>query len=274
MSSRPYLDGVGDAEPDVVTGDAVALDLPAASLPLRMVSALVDVAVLLALLVVMAVVAALASVRLDSALAAASSILLSALVLVGVPTTVETLTRGRSLGKRIVGLRVVRDDGGTVSFQHAFVRALLGVVEIFALSGTPAAFASLLDRRGKRLGDHAAGTYVVRDRVTWQPRPPLPMPPELEPWARGVDLRPLPPELARAMRQYVERGASLRPEAADALGRRLLDELPRHVAPPPPVGAPVDRVLAAVLAERHRRDAARLAGLEATRRRLTTRGTG
>jgi uncharacterized RDD family membrane protein YckC len=29
------------------------------------------------------------------------------------PTTVETLTRGKSLGKLVLGLRVVRDDGGT-----------------------------------------------------------------------------------------------------------------------------------------------------------------
>ena len=32
-------------------------------------------------------------------------------------------------------------------------------------TGVPAFFSALLSSRGKRLGDYAAGRYVVRDRV-------------------------------------------------------------------------------------------------------------
>ena len=67
-----------------------------------------------------------------------------------VPTTIETLTRGQSLGKLALGLRTVRDDAGPISFHHAFVRALVGVVEIYAFSGAPAFFSALVSSPGKR----------------------------------------------------------------------------------------------------------------------------
>ena len=65
-------------------------------------------------------------------------VLRTVLVLVVVPTAVETLTHGRSLGKLALGLRTVRDDAGPISFRHSLIRALVGVVEIWMLSGVPA----------------------------------------------------------------------------------------------------------------------------------------
>ena len=55
----------------------------------------------------------------------------------------ETLTRGRSLGKLALGLRTVRDDAGPITFHHALVRALIGFVEIYVFSGIPAFFSML-----------------------------------------------------------------------------------------------------------------------------------
>jgi uncharacterized RDD family membrane protein YckC len=149
---------------DLVTGEAVALDLPPASLGLRIASGLVDVVVTVVLIVVAILVATVATIETDAALAAVAMIGSIVLVFVVVPTTLETLTRGRSLGKLALGLRTVRDDAGPISFQHAFIRALVGFVEIYAVGGAPAFFSALLSARGKRLGDFAAGTYVVRER--------------------------------------------------------------------------------------------------------------
>ena len=58
----------------------------------------------------------------------------------------------------------VRDDAGPTSFHHAFVRALIGVVEIYAFTGGPRVLLRDADP-AEGLGDYAAGTYVVRDRV-------------------------------------------------------------------------------------------------------------
>src|SRR5215216_889977 len=89
---------------------------------------------------------------------------------------------GRSLGKLALGLRTVRDDAGPITFHHALVRALIGFVEIYLFTCIPAFFSMLVSRRGKRLGDYAAGTYVIRDRVTLRLPLPPPMPAELATW--------------------------------------------------------------------------------------------
>ena len=93
------------------------------------------------------------------------AIVVLVLIIVGYPVAFETLTRGRSLGKLALGLRVVRDDGGAARFRQALIRGLFEVVEIWILLGVPAIICSLLNSRGKRIGDLAAGTVVVRERT-------------------------------------------------------------------------------------------------------------
>ena len=107
------------------------------------------------------------------------SIVLIAFTLVIGPAIMETLTMGRTVGKFAMGIRTVRDDAGPISFHHSFVRHLVGVVEIWVLSGVPALVGALVSSKGKRIGDFAAGTYVVRDRYKLQLPWPVQMPPHL-----------------------------------------------------------------------------------------------
>src|SRR3954467_10729837 len=129
---RPLL-----GDDDLVTGEAVALDLPAATVGIRVASGLVDVLALGLLLGLVFLTAGVVGSS-DEALFAVAAVVSTVLVLVVAPTTMETLTRGRSLGHLAFGLRTVRDDAGPISFRHAFMRALVGVVEIWMLSGVPA----------------------------------------------------------------------------------------------------------------------------------------
>lgn len=253
---------------DLVTGEAVALDLPAASLAARMVSGLLDVLVTGLLLLLTALVLGVATADTSEALAGAAWIGTLVVVFLVFPTAVETLTRGRSLGKAVVGLRTVRDDAGPISAQHAFVRALLAVVEVYALTGVPAFFSAMLSPRGKRLGDYAAGTYVVRERFRLELPPPVPMPPELATWAARADIAALPAGLALAVRQLLSRS---HPDSSSrsALAEQLARETAAYVAPAPPAGTPPEAFLAAVVAARRERDAARLAREDRLRRRLT-----
>lgn len=253
---------------DLVTGEAVALDLPPASVALRVVSGLLDVLVAVVLLVVAYLVGLVAVAGTDAALLKVATVLTVALVLVAFPTTLETLTRGRSLGKLAVGLRTVRDDAGAIAFRHALTRSLVGVMEIWFLSGVPAVVAALATTRGQRLGDLAAGTYVVRDRFRRPDVRPPAMPPELAGWAAGADIAPLRDGLALAVRQFLDRAAGLNQGSRAALGTQLLESVLSRTAPPPPPGHHPEAVLAAVLAERRRRDEARLARESALRSRL------
>jgi len=154
---------------DVVTGEAVALDLRPARVPSRALALLVDVVAMGVLLIGVLVLVALAGDSFDPALAAALFLAVAVLVLVGWPTAWETLTRGRSPGKYAMGLRVVRDDGGPIRFRHAFTRALTGLVVDFGVlsggTGVVAVVVSASSARGKRVGDLLAGTVVLRERV-------------------------------------------------------------------------------------------------------------
>lgn len=260
--------GVGDD--DLVTGEAVALDLPAASIGSLILSGLLDYVLVWLLMITLLTAGSALAAQLDEALLAATLLVSFVLAWVVYPTTVETLSRGRSVGKLATGLRTVRDDGGPITFRHALTRALIGVVEIYLLWGIPAVISSVLSSKGKRLGDLAAGTYVVRIDIPVVLPPPVPMPMQLAGWATAADIAGLPDDLALSVRSFLPAAHTMTPEARDGLGRQLVAEVMQYVAPAPPAGNHQEYVLAAVLAERRRRDSARLAREASLRWRLTT----
>ena len=249
----------GYAAQESVTGEGVALELPVAGIGSRIVSGLIDVVVNGLACFGLAVVATSLTEQSSDAVARTAVIVVVVGVLVGVPATTEALTRGRTLGKLVMGLRVVRDDGGPVSSRHTLTRALVGWPEIYLASGVPAFIAALSSSRVKRLGDQAAGTYVVTERSNLRLPPPPSMPAELEAWAARADIAPLDPGLAAALRQFLPRTATFAPAARDAHGRQLLGRVLPLVAPQPPPGHHPETVLRAVAAERYRRDLGRLA---------------
>ncbi|WP_439656380.1 RDD family protein [Lentzea sp. HUAS TT2] len=238
---------------DLVTGEAVVLDLRVAQLASRAVAFAIDVAVQFGLLLL---VFLLAPVDLDSALATAVGLTLLIAVMIGLPTAVETATRGRSLGKLAMGLRVVRDDGGAIRFRHALVRALGGFVVDFwvlGLAGAIALFVSLFSPQGKRVGDYLAGTVVIHVRVPKQEVELATMPPQLAEWAAGLDLSQLPEELVLAARQYLSRYHELNEQARWDLGSRLSNDVGVAVRSPRLEYTHPHPYLSAVLAERRRR---------------------
>jgi uncharacterized RDD family membrane protein YckC len=152
--------GVGS---DLVTGEAVVLELRLAKLPSRAIGLLMDVAAMVVLFLVASwIVGTFIANSVDDAAATALQLVLVVAVIVGYPMLFETVTRGRSLGKLAMGLRVVRDDGGPVRARHSLARALVGVLEIWVTLGSVAVLASLASTKGKRLGDQLGGTVVVR----------------------------------------------------------------------------------------------------------------
>ncbi|HET6861162.1 MAG TPA: hypothetical protein VFH94_29195, partial [Streptomyces sp.] len=80
-----------------------------------------------------------------------------------------------------------------------------------------------------------------------------------------------PTGLALAVRQFLGRLPQLDPASRAAIGGDLATRVSAYVAPPPPPGTPPEAYLAAVIASRRERDAARLAREAELRRRLTSR---
>lgn len=241
-----------------MTGEAVALDLRTASFVTRSLAALLDLIVQVVLVYALILVVTLSSAVIDGALATGLALVGVVAVTVGYPLLLETLTRGRSLGKLAFGLCVVRDDGGPERFRHALVRALVGFGEFYLTFGSAALIASLASERGKRLGDQLAGTVVIRERVPVSSGALPVVPPALYGWAAALELSGVPDGLALEIRTFLSRAPSIHPSSRTSLSHSLADAVAARVTPPPPPGIPAEVYLGIVLAERRRRELGRL----------------
>jgi uncharacterized RDD family membrane protein YckC len=246
---------------DVVTGEAVALDVPVANFPGRVLALALDLAVQLILLLAIGLAIVMSLGQTNGDYLAAVWIGGYVLIIVGYPTVFETLTRGKTLGKMALGLRVVGDDGSPERFRQALVRSLVGLVEIYTIVLAPVALiTSIVSARGKRVGDIFAGTYVLQERMPY--RAPLPpvfavVPPPLAGWAQSLQLSRLSDQTADAAGSYLRRYGELAPRARESVGIQLANAVAAQVSPPPPPGTPAAAYLSAVLAVRRDRDPAR-----------------
>lgn len=242
----------------IVTGDAVLLDLRPARIPTRMLATLVDLLVLGAFAygwfyLVDAVGGS------DARRALVQSIG-TALMMFAYPVSMETLNRGRTLGALALGLRVVRDDGGAIRFRQALIRGLTFWIVDFAFwTGLCAGLiCAATNPQSKRIGDLAAGTMVIRMRSPRRPTPLPGVPPELASWAAQLELSGLNDELVTASRQLVQRSPGLLEHPRRHLANELARQVAARTAPPPPPGLEPLDFLAAVVAERRRRESEKL----------------
>ena len=242
---------------NLITGDAITLDLRIAGLPSRSLALAVDLTIQVGLLVTGTVLASwVFSAGGSPGAQAAITLVVVVLALVGWPTMIETLTRGRSLGKVMLGLRVVRDDGGPIRMRHSLVRALAMVfLDLWVTSGVVGGLSALASSKSKRMGDHLAGTIVVGERI---PRhatthQDIQMPAQLAGWAAGLDLVAVPDGLALNVRTFLHRAPSLDPGVRVSTAERLATQMAGHIRMPAPAGKPAEAYLAAVLAERTKR---------------------
>ena len=74
----------------------------------------------------------------------------------------EMVTNGRSPGKMLAGLRVVRRDGLPINLRSSVLRNLMRIVDILPENYVVGLVSMLLSSSGERLGDHVAGTIVIR----------------------------------------------------------------------------------------------------------------
>ena len=251
---------------EVVTGEAVVLELPVASFPGRLLALTIDLAVQAALGIVALIAISPVLGRLNGDYIAAIVVSAELAITVVYATLWETMTRGKTPGKMALGLRVVGDDGSPERFRQALVRSLIGLIEIYTFAPI-ALITSIVSVKGKRLGDTFAGTYVLQERMP--ARAALPpvfamVPPPLAGWAQSLQLSALSDQTADAASSYLRRFAELSPRARESLGFQLANAVAAEVSPPPPAGTPPPAYLAAVLAVRRERDRARAMANAAT----------
>lgn len=263
-----------DTSDEVLSGEAVAIDVQPIGFVLRAAGAIIDLLVGLGVfLLTLFLRVWLADIGvLDETtdrIALVVSIVVSFVVL---PITMEVALRGRSLGKLAVGGRIVRVDGGATGFRHAFIRALLGVLEIYMTLGSVAVLAGAFSARSQRLGDMVAGTYSQRVRTPRLTASVPVLPPILAGWAEIADVARLPDRLARRISQFLQSAPRMVPSARDRVARDLLGEAAPFVSPIP--AAPAEQVLVGITVLRRERERRAINLADHRAERLTGRPVG
>jgi uncharacterized RDD family membrane protein YckC len=168
-------------------------------------------------------------------------IVFGASILLGVTYNVyyELAAEGKTPGKRVTGLRVVAVDGASVSFEQSAVRNILRIADWLPMLYGAGVVSLLVTGRNQRLGDLAAGTMVIKERLDASieevpvPQAPsetaaAPLPPEVSEevlHAVRAGVRTVSREEEKTIRRFLERRYDLAPDARRRLASRLADGL-------------------------------------------------
>jgi uncharacterized RDD family membrane protein YckC len=269
-AAAAFGDPLADAYSDdvLLIGEAVALDVRPAGFVLRAGGGAIDFVISVAILIVLLLgLGALAQGGIiDEALTATLSVSALVLCFVVVPTTLEVVLKGRSVGKLAVGARIVRDDGGAISIRHSVIRGLVGVLEIYMTLGSIAIVTALLNGRSKRLGDLIAGTYSQHERVPVPVSHARGVPVMLQAWAEVADVARMPDRLGNRIAQFLVQAPRMSPATRERLAVELAAEVTPFVSPIPQVHPAL--FLSGVAAVRRDREYASLAQKKTALNRL------
>ncbi|MBI4883249.1 MAG: RDD family protein [Actinobacteria bacterium] len=195
----------------IVTPEAVVLDLETAGVASRVFAGLLDFLVQAAILFVGVMLIVAVSFG-DGSAAVLPLSLLTAGVMMGYPLISETAMRGRTIGKRAMGLRAVTVEGAPIRLRHALLRMMGGLVDRYLPPlGVTGMLFVLGTSRHQRVGDLLAGTIVIRDPE----RTPLPaavwfpVPPGLESFAATIDPTAMTDEQYTVIRSFLMRSREL-----------------------------------------------------------------
>lgn len=225
----------------LVTPEAVAIDLPVATVGSRGLALLIDVTIMGVVVLALSLGAGLTE-AVTGGLPGWVGVVLVTLLIFGIqfgyPVGFETLWHGRTPGKAAMGLRVVTVEGGPIRFRHAAVRAALGLVDFLASGGGIAVVSSLVSRRGQRLGDLVAGTLVLRERSGQGAAVAMGfrVSAGLEGFARQLDVSGLTVAQYATIRTFLQRAPQLTHEVRTRLAGQVADGIEAAVRPARPAG--------------------------------------
>jgi len=213
----------------IPTPEGVSLQMTLAGLGSRAIAGGIDLTIKGLLAALVAVVLA----ALFAGLGSAVLLPLLGLLVIAYDVLFETLARGRTPGKRMTGLRVVRSSGRPVDLLASAIRNLLRLVDGLPLSFLPTLVSVLVTQRNQRPGDLAADTVVIRDRraIDRRSRKPARVGAPARPGAGALwDVSRVAPDELATVRAFLERREGLTPAARERLAARLAGALRPRVA--------------------------------------------
>ena len=207
----------------IVTPEAVVLDVETAGVASRVFAGILDFAIQLGILWLGSMLLAVSGVTDSSSFNVGLAFLVAA-VLMGYPVISETLMRGRTIGKRALGLRAVTLEGAPIRLRHALLRMMGGLVDRFLPPlGVTGMLMVMGTARHQRVGDLIAGTIVIRDpdRTLLPPAVWFPVPPGLEAFAATIDPTAMTDEQYTVIRSFLLRNRELSVDARYSLAADL-----------------------------------------------------
>src|SRR5438552_2108558 len=211
----------------ISTPEGVDLELTLAGLGTRIAASVLDALIRGAVYIAFFLIGAgIASVtpRVGGSIALGVILVLIFVTEIGYDIAFEVLGGGRTIGKRAVGIRVMKVSGAPVDFRASAVRNLLRLVDGPLTSWVVGVVTVLVSKRNQRLGDMVAGTIVARDRIV---RPKATeinyvyARPELYPWDVGGVRR----DDVGTLRRFLERRDALDPMTRSRIARQLYDRI-------------------------------------------------
>jgi uncharacterized RDD family membrane protein YckC len=157
----------------------------------------------------------------------------------------EVWAGGRTPGKRLAGLRVMMASGQPIGFSASVVRNLIRIVDEWVTLFLAGTISILVSRKNQRLGDHAAGSIVVRDRRAQVKRSDRPSGAERTP---GLDVTAVTPAELAAIRDFLSRRDSLSAEARSRVALKLVESVEGKVGGLPPGGHDPEQLLETIAA--------------------------
>jgi len=254
----------------VYTPEQVAVTYELAGLGTRFAAVLLDTCLQSVLILVVLMVAGLltigvgalleglASGTTEGWLGMASAFWIFAIILVvftlywGYFLFFETVWHGQTPGKRVCGIRVMRDGGFPIDFPAAFVRNILRVADVLPFLYGVGTLSIFLSKESKRLGDYAAGTIVVADarqsdvrRAAAGAQPPPAPDYQVLGDPALLNLRAVTREQFAVVERFLARRAELPEKVSADLARQIAAPLMVLIGLTPPAEPiPYDRFLA------------------------------
>lgn len=219
----------------VVTPENIPLHLELAGLGSRFGALLIDLlaqALVLLVLLIIGITVAAATAAFSagiSSLAWAGLILGAFLILFGYFILFETIWNGQTPGKKVFGLRVIRDGGYPVNVFSVVARNLIRLADFLPANYGVGALVVFFNPQYKRLGDLAAGTLVIKERqvqpldvvTASAPDRRAGVAPTLPPTVHHPSDVLTPEELA-LLRRYAVRRWEMTPDDSERLAYRLV----------------------------------------------------
>jgi uncharacterized RDD family membrane protein YckC len=225
------------------TPEGVTLQVTLAGVGSRFIAGAVDLVLQAVLVVILGLVAS----------AGGSGGVLGIVLVVGsfaiwffYPVAFELLAAGRTPGKRLTHLRVIRDSGAPIDLAASAIRNLMRVLDGPPLLYLPSLISVALTTRNQRPGDLAAGTVVIREPggAHATDAEPSAGAETLQAMWTGVDASArwdasaVTAAETAAVRHFLARRETLDPGARSALARRLATGLrPKVTGAPEGMGA-------------------------------------